>query len=105
MTALPSSVSLGLMMISKSIPSSSITRFKAIQSQSGKVVRILNDGETRTLEVDPEIVRVEDLEFADYTEGGSQKVKCARWGDCGDVLDLNSSVCSDGTWAISSKRI
>ena len=55
------------MIISKSIPSSSITRFKAVQSQSERIVWI--DGEIRTLEVDPEIVRVENLEFTDCTEG------------------------------------
>lgn len=40
MTALPSSVSLGLMIISKSIPSCSMTRFNAIHSRSGRFVRI-----------------------------------------------------------------
>jgi hypothetical protein len=55
-------------MISKSIPSSSITRFKAIQSLSGRIVEIRNDGGARTFEVDPEIVRVEDLEFTDCVE-------------------------------------
>ena len=52
-------------MISKSIASSSMTRFKAIQSRSEKIAETRNDGKTRTLEVDPEIIRVEDLEFAD----------------------------------------
>lgn len=68
MTALPSSVSLGLMIISKSIPSSSMTRFKAIQLQSERIVGIWNNDKIQTLEVDPEIVRIEDLEFADYIE-------------------------------------
>ena len=52
-------------MISKSIPSSSMIRFKAIQSQSEGIVQTRNDGEIRTLEIEPEIVCVEDLEFAD----------------------------------------
>ena len=69
MTALPSSVSLGLMIISKSIPSSSMTRFNAIRSQSERIVGIWNNKETLTLEVDPEIVRVEDLEFTNYMGG------------------------------------
>jgi len=91
-------------MISKSIASSSMTRFKAIQSRSEKVAETWNDGEKRTLEVDPEIIRVEDLEFADYM-GNTIRNWGERWVNLGDLLDLNSSVCSDGTWAISSKRI
>jgi len=62
MTACPSLIALGLMMISKSIPSVSITLFNAIpMSVSG--------GETHTLdrrvtfEIDPQVVGVEDLEF------------------------------------------
>ena len=68
MTALPSSVSLGLMMISKSIPSCSMTRFKAIRSVRRMVV-VWNAGGTQTFEVEPEVVRVEDLEFTDYVGG------------------------------------
>ena len=63
MTALPSSVFLGLMMISKSIPSCSITRFKAIQLQSARMAGIQRYSDIQTLEIDPEIVCVEDLEF------------------------------------------
>jgi hypothetical protein len=67
MTALPSSVFLGLMMISKSIPHWSITRFKAIQKQSARMVE-QGQGDAQTLEIDPEIVCVEDLEFTDCAE-------------------------------------
>jgi len=44
-----------------------MTRFKAIQSQSEKIAETWKHGEKRTLEVDPEIIRVEDLEFANCT--------------------------------------
>ena len=81
-----------------------MTRFKAIQSGSEKIAETWNGGEIRTFEVDPEIIRVEDFKFADCMGN-----KIRNWGrrqvNPGDSLDLNSSVCSDGTWAISSKRI
>ena len=32
------------------------------------------------------------------------ETESTRCFNCSDVLDLNSSVCSDGTWAISSRR-
>ena len=67
MTALPSSVFLGLMIISKSISHWSMTRFKAIQPQSVRMV-VQKLGDIRTLEINPEIVRVEDLEFTDCVE-------------------------------------
>jgi hypothetical protein len=63
MTVFPSSVTLGLVMISSSIPSVSIIRFRAVinnymRSKSG-------NEDFRTLEVDPKIVRVEYLELTD----------------------------------------
>ena len=73
MTALPSSVSFGLMMISRSIPSCSITRFRAIQLQSAGMVEMRDHQETQTLEIEPKIIRVEDLEFTDYAQTIVQK--------------------------------
>ena len=71
-----------------------MTRFKAIQSRSERFVETRNDGQIRTLEVDPEIIRVEDLELADYM---GTRLETGIKGNLGDLLDLNSSVCSDGT--------
>jgi len=50
-----------------------MTRFKAIRSQSERIVGIWNNKGIQTLEVDPEIVRVKDLEFADYMGGRIEK--------------------------------
>ena len=73
MTAWPSSVFLGLMMISKSIAESSMTPFKAIQPQSAVMVGVQKYADIQTLEINPDIVRVEDLEFPDCMVGVIQK--------------------------------
>ena len=67
MTACPSPVTLGLVMISSSIPSLSITLFNAVP----RSVRERRRGHNRraTFEVDPYIVGVENLEFADCKSG------------------------------------
>lgn len=58
-----------------------MTRFKAIRSQSGGIVGMWNNKGMRTLEVDPEIVRVEDLEFTDYIwEGAFRNRLCKMHG-------------------------
>src|SRR5712671_2933299 len=64
MTGCPSSVVFGLTMISKSMPSFSMTRFTA----DNNALRNLNSSEKveeRTFQIDPKVIRVEDLEFAD----------------------------------------
>ena len=47
-----------------------------------------------TLEVDPEVVGVEDLEFANYK---NKYAKMTLFKLIGNVLALKSSTCSEGT--------
>ena len=63
MTACPSSVVLGFMMISRSIPSFSMTRFKAGIAYKGMLV-VRNPG-SHTFEINPQVVGIENFEFAD----------------------------------------
>jgi hypothetical protein len=63
MTAFPSSVTLGLVIISSSMASVSIIRFRA--AINNYVRRKSGDEDVRTLEVNPKIVRVEYLELTD----------------------------------------
>ena len=58
-----------------------------------------------TFQVDPQVVGVEDLELADYDVVGEIGAIKNFWLGRGYVLDLKSSTCSDGTWAISRRRI
>ena len=52
-----------------------MTRFKAIQLHSAMTVEIQNHGHIQTLKIDPEIIRVEDLEFTDCAGGVIQRAE------------------------------
>lgn len=91
MTAWPSSVVFGLMMISSSMPSVSIIRFNAVnRHEIARQYRTITD---HTFEVDPQVVCVEDLEFADCNRDQCQSREIYKV----NALDLNSSACSEGT--------
>jgi len=63
--AWPSSVVLSLMMISNSIPSFSITRLSAGIEANDQPKIVTSLKAMQTFQVDPQVVRVEDLELAD----------------------------------------